>query len=258
MRRAGAAAPVFVALLLAAVASGATRVDGSVSVDLVAGPPRAGVPFTATVVMSSAPGPGGGPYEFTVAVRLSPTLVFLRASNPFQPVLCTPSGQTITCQGRVIDVEVSTNIDFSLRATSAGEATVEAMLTVVSAPDTNAQNNTAQLVVRVAAAPTSTKRVGTERNDVLRGTGRNDQLYGLGGADVLRGLAGNDLLDGGRGNDRLFGGPGLDRLLGGPGDDTIYSVDSQRDSVNCARGRDNAVVDRRDRVAGCERVRRLP
>ncbi len=256
MRRATAAAAVLVALVVTAFAAGATSVDGSISIDLVGAQPRVGVPFTATVVMSSAPGASGPPYEFTIAVRLSPNLMFLRASNPYQGVSCAQSGLTITCRGRVIGGDINTNIDFSLRATSAGEATVSATLTVDSAPDTNPQNNTAQLVVPVVAAPTSTKRVGTERNDVLRGTSRNDQLYGLGGADLLSGLAGDDLLDGGRGNDRLFGGPGRDRLFGGPGNDTINSVDGQRDSVNCAGGRDTAVVDRRDRVAGCERVQR--
>jgi Ca2+-binding RTX toxin-like protein len=256
VRRATAAAAVLVALVVTAFASGATRVDGSVTVDLVGAQPRVGVPFTATVVMSGTRGQGGNSYDFTVVVRLSSNLVFLRASNPFQAVPCAQSDQTITCRGRVFDVEFSTNIDFSLRATSAGAATVDATLTVDSSPDTNPQNNTAQLVVSVLGAPTSTKRVGTERNDVLRGTSRNDQLYGLGGADLLSGLAGDDLLDGGRGNDRLFGGPGRDRLFGGPGNDTINSVDGQRDSVNCGAGRDTAVVDRLDRVAGCERVQR--
>lgn len=256
MRRATAAAAVLVALVVTAFASAASRVDGSISVDLVGAQPRVGIPFTATVVMSSAPGQAGPPYEFTIAVRLSPNLVFLRASNAFQAVSCGQSGQTITCRGRVIGGDISTNIDFSLRPTSAGEATVSATLTVDGAPDTNPENNAAQLAISVLAAPTSTKRVGTEGNDVLRGTSRNDQLYGLGGADVLSGLAGHDLLDGGRGNDRLVGGPGRDRLVGGPGDDSISSVDGQRDSVDCGGGRDTAVIDRLDRVAGCERIQR--
>ncbi|MDQ5820019.1 MAG: hypothetical protein M3540_01070 [Actinomycetota bacterium] len=256
MRRATAAAAVLVALVATAFASGASHVDGSISIDLVGAQPRVGVPFTATVVMSSAPGQAGPPYEFTIAVRLSSNLVFLRASNAFQAVSCAQSGPTITCRGRVIGGDINTNIDFSLRPTSAGEATVSATLTVDSAPDTNSQNNTAQLAISVLAASTSTKRVGTERNDVLRGTSRNDKLYGLGGADLLSGLAGDDLLDGGRGNDRLVGGSGRDRLFGGPGDDTINSVDGQRDALNCAGGRDTAVVDRHDRVTGCERVQR--
>ncbi len=82
------------------------------------------------------------------------------------------------------------------------------------------------------------KQLGTPKRDVLRGTKRGDRLRGFAGRDLLVGRAGRDCLDGGRGNDRI--------LARGGG----------RDSVVCGAGnRDVAVVDRRDRVRGCEIVR---
>jgi hypothetical protein len=62
-------------------------------------------------------------------------------------------------------------------------------------------------------------RVGTGKNDKLKGTKRKDGILGLGGNDKLSGKKGKDGLCGGRGKDKLKGGPGLDKLDGGPGKD---------------------------------------
>jgi len=62
------------------------------------------------------------------------------------------------------------------------------------------------------------------------------------------------LLSGGGGSDRLLGHRGFDKLLGGAGGDVIKAVDGKRDRVKCGRGRDKAVVDRRDAASGCERL----
>jgi Tol biopolymer transport system component len=78
---------------------------------------------------------------------------------------------------------------------------------------------------------------GTERSDLLRGTALRDLVYGFAGDDTIQGRGGDDA---------LFGGPGADRLL---------ARDGRRDTVDCGSGRDQAVVDRRDVVRGCERVR---
>jgi len=51
----------------------------------------------------------------------------------------------------------------------------------------------------------------------------------------------------------LSGGPGRDVLRGGPGRDLIRPKDGRRDVVKCGKGRDRAIVDRRDDVGGCER-----
>lgn len=89
-------------------------------------------------------------------------------------------------------------------------------------------------------AMTSSRIVGTARNDVLRGTPGADMLDGRGGDDRLSGRGGNDLLVGGRGNDRLVGGAGKDRL-------------------RCGAGKDSAVADAKDVVGtDCESVSGLP
>jgi metallophosphoesterase (TIGR03767 family) len=126
-------------------------------------------------------------------------------------------------------------------------------------------------------------RLGGPGRDRLRGTKRGDRLRGRGGRDRLQALAGRDCLSGGRGldrmnggrgrdrlnggrgsdrlkgrsgRDRLKGGRGRDRISGGRGRDVIRSAGDTRDVVRCGRGRDKAIVDRRDRVRGCEKVRR--
>lgn len=133
---------------------------------------------------------------------------------------------------------------------------------------------------------------GSARGETIRGTRRGDRLWALGGPDrvlafagddcVLAG-AGDDIVNGGRGRDKLKGQRGADRLRGGPGADRIYgnggrdvlnggagrdvllggldrdlirAADGTRDVVICGPGRDRAIVDRRDRVRGCERIRR--
>jgi Ca2+-binding RTX toxin-like protein len=103
---------------------------------------------------------------------------------------------------------------------------------------------------------------GREGNDRLLGDDRrkgrgNDVLNGNGGNDLLSGGRGRDRLRGGKGKDRLSGGPGRNVLIGGPGNDRLNSVNGKSDRLYCGRGRDRATVDRRDRVRGCERVRRL-
>jgi secreted trypsin-like serine protease len=140
------------------------------------------------------------------------------------------------------------------------------------------------------------QRVATRGNDDLFGTSQDDFICGLGGSDLIRGFAGNDTLfgdrcgasgarasasgdggdrlfgdsgndrlfgsgradrlSGGSGNDRLVGGRGRDVLSGAGGRDLINSRDGARDIVNCGPGRDTVRRDRRDRVRGCERVRR--
>lgn len=100
-------------------------------------------------------------------------------------------------------------------------------------------------------------QAGGAENDRLKGTEAGDALRGRGGGDRLTGGPGRDCLYGGGGRDRLQGGKGRDRLHGGRGADRLRSADGTRDTVDCGRGtQDRARVDARDRVSGCERVRR--
>ena len=82
-------------------------------------------------------------------------------------------------------------------------------------------------------------------SDSLVGTCRGDRLSGGRGRDRIKGQAGNDELGDNGGRHCLIGGLGRDRL---------YAADGRVDLVRCGRGGDTAVVDRRDRIHGCERV----
>jgi RTX calcium-binding nonapeptide repeat (4 copies) len=84
----------------------------------------------------------------------------------------------------------------------------------------------------------------------------NDRLRGGDRADRLDGGTGDDALSGAGGNDVIVGGPGVDLLSGGDGNDVLLAADGTRDVVHCGRGRDRAIVDRKDFLTRtCERVR---
>jgi ELWxxDGT repeat protein len=106
--------------------------------------------------------------------------------------------------------------------------------------------------------------VGTEGDDALFGTSGGDVIAALRGEDMATGLAGKDTICGGRGRDVVLGARGADTLAGGKGRDQIkgaraaddlHSADGTEDLVKCGRGRDTAVVDRKDLVRSCEKVR---
>ena len=179
---------------------------------------------------------------------------------------CTGT-QTVDCYLDFLGAGADTRIVFEVRADTAGTQLITA--TATADQESDPSDNSASVALAVAAppapptsAPTPQKhvaaltRAGTAGADRIAGTSGNDVLYGLGGNDRLLGLAGNDVLYGGAGADLLIGGPGKDRLFGGPGNDTIDARDRQVDVVDCGPGRDTAIVDRRDRVSGCEIVRR--
>jgi Ca2+-binding RTX toxin-like protein len=88
---------------------------------------------------------------------------------------------------------------------------------------------------------------GGPGDDVLIGGGRYDALFGGGGSDEISGA---------RGNDRIDGGPGRDVIRAGSGHDHIEARDSTRDIVRCGPGPDLVKADGRDRLRGCEAVRR--
>jgi hypothetical protein len=92
--------------------------------------------------------------------------------------------------------------------------------------------------------PCSNEITGTSGADRLIGTHRGDEIHALGGDDKVAAHAGKDCES---------GGPGRDRLRGGRDDDVIHAGGG-RDRVRCGAGDDEAFVDRRDVVIGCERV----
>jgi uncharacterized delta-60 repeat protein len=106
-------------------------------------------------------------------------------------------------------------------------------------------------------AKTLSAAATTGGNDKLDGGDGNDKLFGAGGNDTLKGGKGNDILNGGRGKDKLNGGKGKDRYRGGSGNDSINAKDGVREKVDCGKGKkDRATVDRKDKVKGCEKVKR--
>ncbi|HSL10648.1 MAG TPA: choice-of-anchor Q domain-containing protein [Actinomycetota bacterium] len=106
--------------------------------------------------------------------------------------------------------------------------------------------------------------VGTRHDDELSGGRRTDGIVGQAGNDELQGSIGADGVCGGVDDDRLLGGPGNDRIDGSRGDDRLEGEDGDdvlragggRDLVIGGPGRDVCIVDRHDRVRGCERIRR--
>ena len=87
-----------------------------------------------------------------------------------------------------------------------------------------------------------------------RSADRTELLAGTRAGDRLKGGAGNQRIRGMSGNDRIKAGPGRDCLLGDGGRDRLHAKDGRRDMVRCGRGRDVAIVDRKDRVRRCEKV----
>jgi Ca2+-binding RTX toxin-like protein len=148
--------------------------------------------------------------------------------------------------------------------------TGRAAVTCLDAPANVINGTTGRDTLRGTAGVDSIFGLG--RNDVLNGLGSGDCIFGGGGRDTLRGSGGVDRLVGGAARDRLLGGPSGDQLLGGRGgdrlnggrggnaydggrgSDRIAARNGKNELVFCGPGRDRAVVDRRDRVRGCERV----
>jgi ELWxxDGT repeat protein len=106
--------------------------------------------------------------------------------------------------------------------------------------------------------------IGTDGDDALFGTSGGDVIAALRGEDMATGNAGNDTICGGRGKDVVIGARGADDLTGGKGKDNfrgargaddLHAADGTEDEVNCGRGKDTAVVDRKDHVKNCEKVR---
>jgi hypothetical protein len=143
----------------------------------------------------------------------------------------------------------------SLAVPGQGETTVSEDGGKTPGADGDANPGLPETGARPGAGCTRVKR-GTKRRNLLRGTAGNDRLFGLRGNDRLLGKRGRDCLFGGRGNDRLNGGGGRDRMVGGPGRDRLVARGSAIDQLDCGPGRDLAIVDKRDVVRRCERVRR--
>jgi hypothetical protein len=83
--------------------------------------------------------------------------------------------------------------------------------------------------------------------ELAQGGMRPDTLFGDRQANVL---------DGGPGEDFVDGNSGIDTLEGGRGPDLVEARDGDRDAVDCGRGGDLAIADRRDDIRACKWVDR--
>lgn len=175
------------------------------------------------------------------------TLTPLRQSAVFSAVAaggrCSRSGAVVTCSFDRIEPRATATATVDVRPLRVGFH----LLTRVAGATAETQSETWNDVVADVEETFRTCRADGPGGGRVEGTPRADVICGRRGADTIVGL---------RGDDRLDGGPGRDRLLGGPGSDVLLARDGVRDLVDCGRGRDTAVVDRRDVVHGCERVRR--
>jgi dienelactone hydrolase len=99
------------------------------------------------------------------------------------------------------------------------------------------------------------KLIGSPKGDRIKGRGGPDRMFGRRGRDCLFGEGGKDRVSGGRGADEIKGGAKNDLFKGGPGPDRILARDLRRDIVRCGKGKDRAVVDKVDKVRGCEKVK---
>jgi hypothetical protein len=98
--------------------------------------------------------------------------------------------------------------------------------------------------------------LGNVAGVVARGGDGRDTLTAGGGPGFAGPFASDVAFEGKGGRDRLTGGPLQDDLHGGKGKDRIDARDRARDTVHCGRGTDRVEANRRDELAGCERVRR--
>jgi Ca2+-binding RTX toxin-like protein len=143
---------------------------------------------------------------------------------------------------------------------SIGSTSADSLPTAVVVPSSGHCSN------RFAGTAKADRIKGSRGSDKITGGRGKDRLSGLAGADCISGGAGNDTLSGGKGNDTLSGGAGNDRITAGPGrnrvsggagNDRINVRNHKRDVVNCGKGRkDRIVADKKDKLRGCEKVRR--
>jgi hypothetical protein len=133
------------ALLTASVASGATRTDGSISMDPAPGVKHPGTVFAAIVkVVDATQVDSHDAYDLAVTVSVTPGLQIVKATSSFTiPFRCSRGTRSLTCSGRVIGGgdENSTHSQIVIfRALKAGSQKITAKVAI--AGDTNAANDT--------------------------------------------------------------------------------------------------------------------
>ena len=135
------------------VAHGAPQTDARLTLDSAGGTPVAGREFVVAAAVESLPVPNGPAFDFTLALTLPADIAFVSARGlPVNPQ-CTSAGQVVTCRSRSIGGEITTNINYTLRAARAGSFTIRGAVTIEGQADTSPANNAAELNVNVLGAP---------------------------------------------------------------------------------------------------------
>ena len=81
-------------------------------------------------------------------------------------------------------------------------------------------------------------------------------IQGNKGNDKIQGGQSAEQIDTGKGKDEVNPGPGEDEVNTGAANDKIDTKDGEKDTVNGGKGRDEATVDKKDKVKNVEVVKR--
>jgi Tol biopolymer transport system component len=211
-----------------------------------------------TLTASAGSSPGGG----------STALQFVRCDP--QGANCVPIPGASAARAHA----AASSVTYKLMSLDLGH-TIRVRQTQTNSLGSSSADSPATGSVVPSKSHCSNRFAGTARADRIKGSAGSDRisggrgtarLSGLGGSDCISGGAGNDVLSGGKGNDTLSGGAGNDRITAGPGrnkvsggagNDRINVRNHRRDVVNCGKGkRDRVTADKRDKLRGCEIVKR--
>jgi len=113
-----------------------------------------GIVVTTGIESHPAPGPS---FDFVLTITLPTNLAFV-SSTPGQPaaIPCEPAGQTVTCRGRHLGGDITSNVNLTVRSAVPGTYVVRGFLALQGETDADPTNNSASLELSVAAAPVET------------------------------------------------------------------------------------------------------
>ena len=155
-----------------------------------------------------------------------------------------------------LDFGRTTNGSAGLNANAGAETAPDVDVELTQAELVSVAGGAAADVIRGRSSPGFAGPVGSRTAILVTGgKGRDDLIAG--GPSLLDGGRGNDRLLGSRFADELIGAGGRDLIKSGRGNDRVFAALEGRDRVNCGAGRKDRVSrDSKDRVGGCELVRK--
>jgi hypothetical protein len=124
--------------------------------------------------------------------------------------------------------------------------------------DKHTYSNTTDFYIEVVAGLTAASAVwtGTSSPDNLKGTELADTINSLGGDDTIvdtsSAAAARSVATAAKARPKRF----VNVIDAGRGNDRINVANRKRDRVRCGPGKDRVTADRRDKLSGCEKVKR--